>query len=377
MAAADPHVLAIKQTVYRTSGDSPIVKALMRAAENGKQVAALVEIKARFDEENNILWARRLENAGVHVVYGLLGLKTHCKTSLVVRREGTRLRRYVHLGTGNYNPTTARLYTDISFLSAREDIGVDATSLFNLLTSCTAPAEWRKMIVAPLGLHEHVLGMIEREANFARVGRPARIIAKMNSLVDPDVINALYRASRDGVQIDLIVRGICCLRPGLSGVSENIRVRSIVDRFLEHSRIFFFEAGGAREVYAGSADWMPRNFQRRVEVLFPIEQEDLKTRVVEEILEIQLQDDVKASILMPDGSYRRPAWSGDKPPLRSQTRFLELAERAAAGADALERAERPFIVRPVRNRPTKTDEGPAIESDVPPGRMSVGTLSTT
>ena len=366
-AASDPHVLAIKQTVYRTSGDSPIVKALMRAAENGKQVAALVEIKARFDEENNIQWARRLENAGVHVVYGLLGLKTHCKMSLVVRREGTRLRRYVHLGTGNYNPTTARLYTDISFFSAREDMGVDATSLFNLLTSCTAPAEWRRMIVAPLGLHENVLAMIEREASMARAGRPARIVAKMNSLVDPDVINALYRASRDGVQIDLIVRGICCLRPGLQGVSENIRVRSIVDRFLEHSRIFFFESGGAREVYAGSADWMPRNFQRRVEVMFPIEQEDLKTRVVEEILGIQLQDNVKASLLTPDGTYRRPTWSGEKMPLRSQTRFLELAERVAAGADALERAERPFIVRPVRNRPTKTDEGPPVDKDSPSG----------
>ncbi|MEM9192796.1 MAG: polyphosphate kinase 1 [Myxococcota bacterium] len=352
-AAEDPQVLAIKQTLYRTSGDSPVVKSLVRAAENGKQVAALVEIKARFDEENNIQWARRLEDAGVHVVYGLLGLKTHCKTSLVVRREGDRLRRYVHLGTGNYNPTTARLYTDISYFTASEDIATDATSLFNLLTSCTAPESWRKLIVAPLGLHERVLAMVEREATFARAGRPARIIAKMNSLVDPDVIRALYRASQAGVEIDLVVRGICCLRPGLPEVSERIRVRSIVDRFLEHSRLFFFEAGGARELYASSADWMPRNFHRRVEVMFPIEAEHLKSRVLDEVLQTCLDDDQKASILDADGSYRRPPREPGAPPIRSQERFLALARHAAELARMKEREERPFVVRPVRNRPTK------------------------
>ncbi len=352
-AADDPAVLAIKQTLYRTSGDSPIVQALVRAAENGKQVAALVEIKARFDEENNILWARKLENAGVHVVYGLLGLKTHCKMALVVRREGGELKRYVHMGTGNYNPSTARLYTDLSLFTARPELGEDATALFNLLTSCTAPSHWHRLTVAPLGLHERILGLIEREADNARAGKPARIIAKMNSLVDPDVIHALYRASRAGVGIDLIVRGICCLRPGLPGVSDNVRVRSVVDRFLEHSRLFYFEAGGAEEVYGSSADWMPRNFHRRVEVLFPIEDERLKRRAVDEILAVCLADDVKASELLPDGSYRRVDRPDGAPGCRSQARFLELARDAARRAEARARRDRPFIVRPVRNRPTK------------------------
>jgi polyphosphate kinase len=357
-AAADPKVLAIKQTLYRTSGDSPIVKALMRAAENGKQVAALVEIKARFDEENNIQFARRLENSGVHVVYGLLGLKTHCKAALVVRREGTVLRRYVHLGTGNYNPSTARLYTDVSFFSARPELGEDATALFNLLTSCTAPSQWRKLTVAPLGLHERILGLIEREAAFARAGKPARIIAKMNALVDPDAIHMLYRASQAGVQIDLIVRGICCLRPGLPGVSENIRVRSVVDRFLEHSRLFYFEAGGEGELYGSSADWMPRNFVRRVEVLFPIEDPRLKRRVVDEILAVCLADDRKASMLLPDGSYRRVVHEGAGTGCRSQERYMHISRENARRADARARRERPFIVRPIRNRPTKSEAEP-------------------
>jgi polyphosphate kinase len=357
-AAADPEVLAIKQTLYRTSGDSPIVKALMRAAENGKQVTALVEIKARFDEENNIVWARKLEQAGVHVVYGLLGLKTHVKAALVVRREAGKVRRYVHLGTGNYNPHTARLYTDLSYFTARPDIAEDTSSLFNLLTSCTAPATWRKLIVAPLGLHERVLGLIEREAAYARAGRKARIIAKMNSLVDPDVILALYRASQAGVEIDLNVRGICCLRPGIPGVSDRIRVRSIVDRFLEHARIFVFEAGGAQEVYAGSADWMQRNFSRRVEVMFPIEEPSIKARVVEEILGIQAEDDAKARVLLSDGSYTRVAPPQGRPARRSQARFLQRARDAAERSDAKQRRERPFIVRPVRNRPTKVPSTP-------------------
>ncbi len=366
-AAADPDVLAIKQTLYRTSGDSPIVKALVRAAENGKQVTALVEIKARFDEENNIIWARKLEEAGVHVVYGLVGLKTHCKTALVVRREldpngRSRIVRYVHLGTGNYNPSTARLYTDISLFTARPEFGEDATSLFNLLTSCTAPSTWRKLIVAPLGLHERVLALIEREASLARAGRPARIIAKMNSLVDPDVIQALYRASQAGVEIDLIIRGICCLRPGVAGLSERIRVRSIIDRFLEHARVFFFEAGGHREVYAASADWMPRNFQRRVEVMFPIEDEALKVRVVDELLRNQLDDNAKAWILAADGRYQRAARPENRDPLRSQRRYLDLAHAAEKRAEQRALRDRPFVVRPVRVRPTMEIEAPAPSS---------------
>ncbi len=363
-AAHDPHVLAIKQTLYRTSGDSPIIKSLVRAAENGKQVTALVEIKARFDEENNIVWARKLEESGVHVVYGLVGLKTHAKAALVVRREGDQLKRYVHLGTGNYNPSTARLYTDVSLFTARPEFGEDATSLFNLLTSCTAPPTWRKLTVAPLGLHERILGLVEREAANARAGRPARIIAKLNSLVDPDVILALYRASIAGVEIDLIVRGICCLRPGLPGISERIRVTSIIDHFLEHARIMLFEAGGAREVYATSADWMPRNFQRRVEVLFPIEDEAIKTRLVREVLGTQLQDNVKAWLLQADGSYERKTKGPDEEPVRSQRRFLASARDLAEKADQKALRDRPFVVRPVRNLPTKSQKaGLVLETD--------------
>lgn len=368
-AALDPNVLAIKQTLYRTSGDSPIVKALVRAAENGKQVTALVEIKARFDEENNIIWARKLEEAGVHVVYGLVGLKTHAKVALIVRREGDHLRRYVHLGTGNYNPSTARMYTDLSYFTARPEFGEDATSLFNLLTSCTAPPTWRKLTIAPLGLHERILGLIEREASFARSGKKARIIAKMNSLVDPDVILALYRASNAGVEIDLIVRGICCLKPGLPGVSERIRVTSIVDRFLEHARIFFFEGGGAQDVFASSADWMPRNFMRRIEVMFPIEDERLKARIVHEILRIQLEDDAKASRLAADGSYEHVHPKMGDTALRCQKRFLETAKSMAEAADAKALRDRPFVVRPIRNRPTHETETltvePAIDAAAP------------
>lgn len=363
-AAADPNVLAIKQTLYRTSGDSPIVKALMRAAENRKQVTALVEIKARFDEENNIQWARRMEEAGVHVVYGLVGLKTHAKACLVVRREGTALKRYVHLGTGNYNPSTARLYTDISFFTANPEIGEDAASLFNLLTSCTAPPNWRKLVIAPLGLHERVLALIEREASYARAGRPARIVAKMNSLVDPEVILALYRASRAGVKIDLLVRGICCLRPGMPGVSENIRVRSTVDRLLEHARIFVFEAGGKTEVYCASADWMQRNFQRRIEVMFPIEDPVIKARVVDDVLATELADDTKARELGADGRYTR--LTGNT--VRAQSLFLERARGIASRADAKVQIERPFVVKPVRRAPTMASTAlplDALETDRP------------
>ncbi|MBK6811299.1 MAG: polyphosphate kinase 1 [Sandaracinaceae bacterium] len=349
-AARDPDVLAIKQTLYRTSGDSPVVAALVRAAEQGKHVVALVEIKARFDEENNIHWAGKLEQAGVHVVYGLVGLKTHCKVMLIVRRESGRLRRYVHLGTGNYNPHTARLYTDLSLFTAQEAFGEDATSLFNLLTSCTGPEEWKRLVVAPLGLHERVLGLIARESQNATEGKRARIIAKMNSLVDPEVILALYRASQAGVEIDLIIRGICCLRPGVPGLSERIRVRSIVDRFLEHARVCFFEAGGEKEVYLGSADWMPRNFQRRVEVMFPVEDPKLKQRVYDRVLGLGLRDDTKAHELQADGSYRRVVGEGA---CRSQTELQRAVLESARRADAEKREERPFFVRPVRIRPTK------------------------
>jgi polyphosphate kinase len=330
-AADDPSVLAIKMTLYRTGKDSPVVRALQRAAENGKQVTALVELKARMDEEANILWARALEQGGVHVVYGLIGYKTHCKVALVVRREAGGLRRYVHLGTGNYNPTTAKTYSDLSLFTAKDDFGADATSIFNLLTGYSRPTQWRKFRVAPLGLKAAVLEMIDHEADIARQTGKGRIIAKMNSLADSEVIKALYRASQAGVQIDLIVRGICCLRPGVPGVSERIRVVSIVDRYLEHTRIWFFEAGGKKEVWLSSADWMPRNFIRRVETAFPIEDPALKDRIVDEILGTQLADNTKSRILLADarcerilpGSYGTPAT-----PVRSQERFMSLARRA-------------------------------------------------
>jgi polyphosphate kinase len=325
-AADDPNVLAIKQTLYRTGADSPVVSALIRAAENGKQVTAVVELKARFDEGRNIAWARVLEQSGVHVVYGLVGFKTHCKVSLVVRRERGVIRRYVHLSTGNYNPTTARVYGDISYLTAREDFADDAGALFNLITGFSAPPSWRRFSVAPLGLKERVLDLIAREATF---GSKGRIIAKMNSLVDPDVIRALYAASSAGVQIDLLVRGICCLQPGVPGQSDHIRVTSVVDRFLEHARIFFFQAGGKREVYLSSADWMPRNFVRRVEVMFPIDDETLRARVLHEILATQLADNVKARRLAPDGTYQRLTPANEAPLVRSQEHFMRLAGRSA------------------------------------------------
>jgi polyphosphate kinase len=335
-AAEDPQVLAIKMTLYRTGKDSPVVRALQRAAENGKQVTALVELKARMDEEANILWARALEQSGVHVVYGLIGYKTHCKVTLIVRREAGGLRRYVHLGTGNYNPGTARIYSDLSLFTARDDYGADATSLFNLLTGYSRPTQWKKFKVAPLGLKAAVIEMIEREAEIARQTGKGRIVAKMNSLADSDVSKALYRASQAGVQIDLIIRGICGLRPGVPGVSDRIRVISIVDRYLEHTRIWLFEAGGKREVWLGSADWMSRNFIRRVEVAFPIEDPALKERIADEILATQLLDNVKARVLLPDGHYERilPGSHGTPlSPLRSQERLMTLARRVGAAAE--------------------------------------------
>jgi polyphosphate kinase len=324
-AAVDPAVLAIKQTLYRTSGDSPIVGALYRAAENGKQVTVLVEIKARFDEANNIAWARRLEENGVHVVYGLIGLKTHCKAALVVRREGSGIQRYVHLGTGNYNPQTARQYTDLSFLTARGEIADDVTALFNVLTGYAEPPQWKRLSVAPFGLQERIVQLIEREAQRARAGEPGRILAKMNALVDPVVIRALYAASQAGVSIDLLVRGICCLRPGVPGVSDNIRVTSIVDRFLEHSRLFAFGAGDRADVFLSSADWMPRNFVRRIEVMCPIEDPAVRARLLDEVLGIALKDNMKARHLQADGSYARAVRG--TPEVRAQTELLETARR--------------------------------------------------
>jgi polyphosphate kinase len=325
-AADDPDVLAIKQTLYRTSADSPVISALIRAAENGKQVTAVVEIKARFDEGRNIAWARVLEESGVHVVYGLVGFKTHCKVALVVRRERGIIRRYVHLSTGNYNPATARTYGDISYLTAREDFADDAGALFNLITGYSAPPSWKRFAVAPLGLKERILDLIARESSF---GGKGHIIAKMNSLVDPDVIRALYQASQASVRIDLLVRGICCLQPGIPGQSENIRVTSTVDRFLEHARIFYFEAGGKHEIYLSSADWMPRNFVRRIEVMFPIDDETLRGRILKEILATQLADNVRARMLLPDGTYQRVVPDKDAVRVRSQERFIAFARKRA------------------------------------------------
>ncbi|AMV39967.1 polyphosphate kinase 1 [Planctomyces sp. SH-PL62] len=324
-ASEDPSVLAIKMTLYRTADSNPIITALARAAENGKQVTALVELQARLDEENNIDKARMLQKAGVHVVYGIVGLKTHCKAALVVRREHDGIRRYVHLGTGNYNHTTARLYTDLSYFTCRSEIGEDASALFNLLTGYSQGNTWKRLVVAPMNLADRLTALIRREAEHAQAGLPARIIAKMNSLVDPRIITCLYEASQAGVQIDLIIRGICCLRPGVPGVSENIRVRSIVDKFLEHSRIAYFANGDDPEVFLSSADWMPRNFRRRVELMFPIEAPALRSRVIDEILAISLADDVKARELLADGTYRLIQPEPGAAIVRSQVEFQKLA----------------------------------------------------
>ena len=330
-AADDPNVLAIKQTLYRTTGDSPVARALVRASENGKQVAVLVELKARLDEANNIAWARRMEENGVHVVYGLIGLKTHCKVTLVVRREGNGIRRYVHLGTGNYNSATARAYTDLSLFTARPEIADDVTALFNLLTGYSTTPNWKRLAVAPTTLQSKVLELIERETQRAKRGEPARIVGKINALVDPVVIRALYGASQAGVEIDLLVRGICCLRPGVPGVSERIRVFSVVDRFLEHTRAFAFGTGPQTDVFISSADWMPRNFHRRVEVMAPVEEPALKTRILDEVLGIGLKDNVKARQLTADGTYVPVPLQLDGQTVRSQALLLELAKRSGTG----------------------------------------------
>ena len=330
-AARDPEVLAIKQTLYRVSGNSPIIAALAEAADNGKQVSVLVELKARFDEENNINWAKMLEKAGCHVIYGLLGLKTHSKITLVVRKEEDGIRRYVHLGTGNYNDSTAKLYTDCGLFTCSRQIGEDATAVFNMLSGYSEPLGWNKLSLAPLWLRGKFLRLIQREIKSAREGRHARIAAKMNSLCDKEIIANLYEASCAGVKIQLIVRGICCLKAGVPGLSENIEVHSIVGNFLEHSRIFLFENGGNQEVYMGSADWMPRNLDRRVEILFPVEDERLKERLIH-ILDVQLADNVKAYLLQADGTYVRKSLRG-RQKVNAQEQFCEEAIQAAKAVE--------------------------------------------
>ena len=328
-AADDPKVLAIKQTLYHAGGgESTIVKALARAAENGKQVTAFVELKARFDEENNILWARALERAGVHVVYGIIGLKTHCKVAIVVRREKKGLRTYAHIGTGNYNETTAKLYTDFGMLTCREEIGYEASALFNYLTGYSHQTEWNKIIVAPISMRQKLLALIQREATEHSPERPGRIVAKMNALVDAQIIRALYRASQAGVSIELIVRGICCLRPGLPGISDTIRVRSVLGRFLEHSRVFVFGNGGKEDVYISSADWMPRNLNRRVEIMALVEDRAVKNRILNDILPVFLQDGIDAYELQSDGSYTRPAQQDGNVPIDIMTHFIRSTESA-------------------------------------------------
>ena len=340
-AAVDPQVLAIKQTLYRVSGNSPIIAALAQAAENGKQVSVLVELKARFDEENNIVWAKMLEKAGCHVIYGLVGLKTHSKITLVVRLEEDGIRRYVHLGTGNYNDATAKLYTDIGLLTCSQSIGEDATAVFNMLSGYSEPLQWNKLSLAPLWLREKFLSLIRRETENALAGKEAKIIAKMNSLCDKEISDALYDASRAGVKIELIVRGICCVRTGIPGVSENITVRSIVGNFLEHSRIYYFWNDGKEEVYCASADWMPRNLDRRVEILFPIDHDTLKEQILE-MLKVLLSDNVKAQIMQPDGTYERIDRRG-KVLLSAQDHFAEEAKHYLEKTEKKDENSRVFI----------------------------------
>ncbi len=340
-AARDKDVLAIKQTLYRVSGNSPIIAALAQAAENGKQVSVLVELKARFDEENNIVWAKKLEKAGCHVIYGLVGLKTHSKITLVVRRENDGIRRYVHLATGNYNDATAKLYTDLGLFTCNEAIGEDATAVFNMLSGYSEPLNWNQLSLAPLWMKDRFLYLIEREKKHAKAGEPAHIIAKMNSLCDKDIIVALYEASSAGVKIDLIIRGICCLKVGIPGVSENITVRSIVGNFLEHSRVYYFENGGTPEYYLSSADWMPRNLERRVEILFPILEKNLQEKV-RHILDCQLKDTLKAQILQPDGTYDKIDKRG-KVLFGSQSFFAEEAAKLVKEAKKQVTDKRVFI----------------------------------
>ncbi len=351
-AADDERVLAIKQTLYRTSSESPIVRALQRAADNGKQVTGIIELKARLDEERNIQWTRELEKAGVHVVFGFVSLKTHCKVALVVRREDDGIRRYVHLSTGNYNPQTARIYTDLGFFTCNPDFCEDVSALFNYLTGYSELPQWRKLVVAPSRMQAFMIEKLEQEIAHQKAGRSGRVITKVNGVLEPAIVQALYRASQAGVRIDLICRGICALRPGLPGVSENIRVVSIVDRFLEHSRFFLFGNGGDPQVYIGSADWMDRNLSRRVEVVFPIEQPNLKQRLIREIIATSLADNVKARLLLPEGSYKRLTPDAGQARVRSQERFLEIAAQNAVGRLVEDQpAPIPYVKpRPARER---------------------------
>lgn len=342
-AADDPQVLAIKQTLYRVSGNSPIVAALARAAENGKQVTVLVELKARFDEENNILWARRLEKAGCHVIYGLVGLKTHAKIILIVRKEDNGIKRYLHLGTGNYNDSTAKLYTDLGLMTANDEFGSDASAFFNLLSGYSEPPVWNKLVMAPLGLREKIYALIDNEIAMVRAGREGHIIAKMNSLIDQPVIQKLYEASAAGVHIDLIVRGICGLRTGIEGISDNITVRSIVGRQLEHSRIFWFANGGEEQLYLSSADWMPRNLNDRVELFFPVETEE-HIRRIKALLDLYLRDNVGAQMMQSNGSYRRVR--NKLEPVSAQSTLYEMAQLAVT-ADKLPMEKR---LQPVFSR---------------------------
>ncbi len=325
-AAFDPQVLAIKQTLYRVSGNSPIIASLAHAAENGKQVTVLVELKARFDEENNIIWAKKLEKAGCHVIYGLVGLKTHCKIALVVRREEDGIKRYVHLGTGNYNDSTAKLYTDCGMLTCQDSYGEDATAVFNMLSGYSEPAAWNKLVVAPLWLRDTFVALINREIAHAKDGKEAAIIAKMNSLCDKEIIEKLYEASNAGVKIQLIVRGICCLKTGIPGVSENIKVTSIVGTYLEHARIFYFYNNGAENIYMGSADWMPRNLDRRVEIIFPVEDQVLKAKV-KHILDVQLADTLKAYEMTDEANYVKVKPLRGKKPVGAQDTFCKEAKK--------------------------------------------------
>lgn len=342
-AADDPQVLAIKQTLYRVSGNSPIVAALARAAENGKQVTVLVELKARFDEENNILWARRLEKAGCHVIYGLVGLKTHAKIILIVRKEDNGIKRYLHLGTGNYNDSTAKLYTDLGLMTANDEFGSDASAFFNLLSGYSEPPVWNKLVMAPLGLREKIYALIDNEIAMVRAGREGHIIAKMNSLIDQPVIQKLYEASAAGVHIDLIVRGICGLRTGIEGISDNITVRSIVGRQLEHSRIFWFANGGEEQLYLSSADWMPRNLNDRVELFFPVETEEHIHRI-KALLDLYLRDNVGAHMMQSNGTYRRVR--NKLEPVSAQSTLYEMAQLAVT-ADKLPMEKR---LQPVFSR---------------------------
>lgn len=352
-AARDPRVLAIKQTLYRTGGDMRIIGALMNAVKQGKQVTTVVELRARFDEANNIEWARQLEENGVHVVYGIVGYKIHAKVSLVVRRDEDGIRRYVHLGTGNYNATTARLYTDIGLMTCKPEFGEDATNLFNLLTGICQYQGSKKLLIAPFDLQKRILGFIEREVENVKQNLPARIIAKLNSLVDPSVIEALYRASQAGVKIDLIVRGICCLRPGLPGISENITVRSIVDRYLEHPRILYFENASRPEVYLSSADWMPRNFYRRIETAFPIEDGVLRERVISELLAVSLRDNVKARTLRSNGTYHVAKRKAGEANYQSQREFISLAQCDVTPSESKHSSKKPPKKVEVRTKPPR------------------------